>query len=58
MELVDGQTLDDIGDGHDEVVGTPRRDDGIDDDIHIVGFVLILRALMKKFLDNIREIWG
>lgn len=56
MELVDSETLDDIGDRHDEVVGTPCRDDGVDDHVHVVGFVLVLRALMKELLDDIREV--
>ena len=31
MQLVDSQTLDDITDSNDEVVGTSGRDDGVDD---------------------------
>ena len=56
MKLVDGEALDDVGDGHDEVVGSSCGDDGVDDDIHVVGLVLILRPLMEKLLDNVGEI--
>ena len=56
MQLVDGQTLNDVTDGADKVVGAPCRDDGIHDDGHIGGLVDVVGTLMKQFLDDVREI--
>ena len=58
MQLVDGQTLDDITDGNDEIVGSPRRDDGIDDDGYIGSLVLVVSTFVQQFLDDIREFLG
>ena len=35
VQLVDSQSLDDVANGDNEVVGTACRDDGIDDDIDV-----------------------
>ena len=50
MQLVDGQTLYDITDSNDEIVGSPRRDDGIDDDGYIGSLVRFLRTLERVYL--------
>ena len=39
MQLVDGQTLDDVTDGHDEIIGTTCGDDGINDHTDIGSLV-------------------
>ena len=56
MQLVDGQTLDDVADGHDEVVGASCGDDGIDDDTDVGGLVAVAQALVEQFLDDIGEV--
>ena len=58
MKLVDGQTLDDIGDSNDEVVGTTCGYYGVDNHVYIICLVGIIGTLMKQFLDDIREIVG
>ena len=56
MQLVDGEALDDIGDGNDEIIGTAGRDDGIYDDIDVCRLVMIFGMLVEQFLDDIGEI--
>ena len=58
MELVDGQALDDVGDGYDEIVGATRGDDGVDNDIDVGGLVVVVGTLMKELLDDVGEIGG
>ena len=56
MEGVDGETLDHIGDGNDEIVGSAGRDDGIYDDIHVGSLVVVVGTLMQQLLDDVREV--
>ena len=56
VQLVDGQTLDDVADGHDEVVGTTCRNDGVDDDADVGGFVAVAQTLVKQLLDDVGEV--
>ena len=56
MQLVDGETLDDITQGNDEVVSTSCRDDGVDNHVDIRRLVAVIRPLMQQFLDDISEI--
>ncbi len=56
MELVDGQALDHVADGHDEVVCPARGDDGVDDDTDVGGLVAVAQALVEQFLDDIGEV--
>ena len=58
VQLVDGQSLDDVTDGDDEIVGTPCCDDGIDNDVDVGGFVRVVSTFMQQFLDNIGEVRG
>ena len=56
MELVDGKALDDVGDGHNEVVGTACADDGIYDDVDVCRLVMVFGMFMQEFLDDVREV--
>ncbi len=56
MQLVDGQAVDHVADGDDEVVGAPRGDDGVDDGAHVGGLVHILGVLVQQFLDDVAEL--
>ena len=56
MQLVDGQALDDVADGHDEVVCPPRGDNRIDDDADVCSLVAVAQALVEQFFDNIGEV--
>ena len=58
VQLVDGQPLDDVANGDNEVVGTACGDNGIDDDIDVSGFVDVIGAFVKQFLNDITEILG
>jgi len=53
MELVDGESLDDVGNGNNKGIGAPRVDDGVDNHVDICSLVRIFRALMEQFLDNV-----
>ena len=53
MQLVDGEALDDVADGNDEVVSPACRYDSIDNDVHISRLVMIGKTLMKQLLDDI-----
>ena len=53
MQLVDSEALDDVTDGHDEVVGATRRDDGVDDDADIGCLVAVTQTLVEQLLDNV-----
>ena len=46
MELVDGQSLDDITNGDNEVVGTACGDDGVDNHTYIGSLVVVGETLM------------
>ena len=56
MELVDGESLDDVSDGYNEVVGTPSADDGIHDDVDVGRLVMVFGMLMQEFLDDVGKI--
>ena len=56
MELVDSKALDDITDGADEIVGTTRRDNRIDDNADVGSLVVVGEALVQQLLDDIGEI--
>ena len=56
MQLVDGQTLDDITNSNDKVVGTSGRDNGVDDAADIGGFVNIVGTLVHEFLDDVAKL--
>ena len=55
MQLVDGQSLDDITDGDDEVVSTTCRDDGIHDTTDIGSLVYIVCPFKHQFFDDVVE---
>ena len=58
MQLVDGESLDDVCDGNDKGISPSRVDDRINDDVDVCGLVRILRAFMEQFLNDIREVFG
>ena len=47
VELVDGQTLDQVTQGDDEVVCTASRDDCVDDDVEIGLLVVVLNGFVE-----------
>ena len=56
VQLVDGQTLYDVADGHYEVVGTAGGDDGVHDDGHVGCLVLVVGAFVQQLLYDVREL--
>ena len=56
MELVDGEALDDVGYGDNEIIGSACADNRINNNIDIGCLVMIFGMLVQKLLDNIREI--
>ena len=56
MQLVDGQALDDVTDGADEIIGTTSRYDGVYDYAYIGSLIVVAKALVQKLLDDIRKI--
>ena len=57
VERINSQPLYDVTQGYNEVVGTSRGDDGIDDNIYIGAFVIVIRPFVEQLLDNITEIF-
>ena len=53
MQLVDGQTLNHITDGTDEIVSTACGDNRIHDHCHIGGLVDVVSTLVEQLLDDI-----
>ena len=56
VQLVDGQALDDVTDGADEIIGTPCRYDGVYDDADIGCLIVIAETLVQQLLDDIGKI--
>ena len=56
VKLVDGQPLDDVADGYDEVVGTAGVDNGVDDALYVGCLVDVLATLVEQFLDDVGEV--
>ena len=53
MQLVDGQPLDYITDGADEIIGTACRNDGVNNHTDIGRLVDVGKALVEQFLNDI-----
>ena len=53
VQTVDGQALDEVADGYDEMVGAARADDGLDDDVEVSLLVVVLRRLVQQFLNDV-----
>ena len=58
MQLVDNKPLDDVADSYDKVVGTASRDYRVDDGTDVIALVLVVGALVKQLLNNVREVLG
>ena len=56
VQLVDGQTLDDVTDGADEIIGTTCRYDGVDNHTHIGRLIVVAQTLVQQLLDDIGKI--
>ena len=56
VKLVDGQTLDDVADGADKIVGTTCRNDGVYNHAYVGCLVVVAQTLVQQFLDDIRKI--
>ena len=58
VQAVNGQALDEIAEGDDEVVGAARADDGADDDVEVGLLVVVIGTLVQEFLNNIGVFLG
>ena len=56
MELVDGETLDNIAQRYDKIIGTTSGNNGVNDYRHILRLVGVVGALMEQFLDYVAEV--
>ena len=56
MQLVDGQSLDDVTDGYDEVVSASCGDNRIDNATNIGCLVYVISAFVHQFLDDIAKL--
>ena len=58
VQAVDGQALDEIAEGDDEVVGAARADDGADDDVEVGLLVVVVGTLVQQLFYNIGILLG
>ena len=58
VQHVDGQLLDEIAHGDDELIDAVGRDDGADDHVNIGLLVGVAAVLVHQLLDDVREILG
>ena len=58
VEHVDGEALDDVRYGYDEVVGAAGGYDGVYYHAYVGGLVGVVGALVQQFLDDVREVAG
>ena len=58
MERIDGEPLDEVAHGDDEVVGPSGGDDGTDNHVDVGMLVGVDARLMKQLLDDVREALG
>ena len=56
VQHVDGQLLDEVAHGNDEIINAMRRNDGLDDHVHIGLLVGVAAVLVQEFLDNVGEV--
>ena len=53
MQRVDGQTVDEIGDGDDELLGAAHFYDSIDNSVVVVGAVVLNARLVEQLIDDV-----
>ena len=58
VQAVNGQALDEIAEGDDEVVGAARADDGADDDVEVGLLVVVVGTLVQQLFYNIGVFLG
>ena len=58
VQTVDGELVDEVAHGDDEVVGTACADDGAHNHVDIALLVGVAGALMQQLLDDVREVAG
>ena len=56
VKHVNGQLLNEVAHGNDEVIDTVRRNDGLDDHIHIGLLVGIAAVLVHELLNNVGKV--
>ena len=56
VQLVDGQALDDVTDGADEIISTTRRYDGVDNHADVGSLVVVAQTLVQQLFDDIGKI--
>ena len=58
VQAVDGQALDEIAEGDDEVVGAARSNNGADDDVEVGLLVVVVGTFVQQLLYNIGVLLG
>ena len=58
VQLVDGQTLDNVTQSNNEIVCTTCRDNSVDNDADIGCLIVVIGTLVQQFLDNIGKLFG
>ena len=58
VQRVDGEALDEVAQGHDEVIRPPGADDGGDDDVDVGLLVGVDARLVEQLLDDVGEVAG
>ena len=56
MQSIDSQTLNEVPDSLDEVVGLVSIDDGLNDALHVLVLVGHTRRLVQQLLDDVGEL--
>ena len=56
VQAVDGEPLDEVAQGGDELVGAVGGDDGADDAVEVVLLVVAVAGLVEQFLDDVGEL--
>ena len=57
VELVDGEFVDDAGNGDDKLIGAPDVDDGVNDGTDLSRLVSVIGALVQQFLNDVAEVF-
>ena len=56
MQLVNGQSLYDVAQSHNEIVGSACRDDGVYNNGHVGSLVLVIGTFVQQFFDDVGKL--
>ena len=56
VQHVDGQLLNEVAHGNDEIINALRGNDGLDDHVHVGLLVGVAAVLVQELLDNVGEV--